>query len=534
MTVSLQLTPWALPGVLAVLVVLRDAVYLWPRRRERSVPALLSVVALSGLWAAIHVLAVVSGATATKVLLIAAEYVPAMLAPVALLVFTLVHARRRNREWRRDLRRWPLLLLYSVTAVGLVLALRGDRLGLLVRATEIVERGDFVGVMVIAGPAHWALLVVRVVVAVAAAWLLLGGPVGRARALRSRGLVVTAVLLMVVPAAVELGGGPAAYWTNLSSVGFALATAALSVGLLRPRLMGLGPVARTLVLDGLRDPIVVFDGRGTIVDVNQAAERTLGVRAFGDVPLALGTLWASSRNETQGAPDLTLPARREGDESEARTFEVTVTHLEEGEASGRSALLLRDVTERRRIERELRETTTALGSANEELERLANTDPLTGLANRRHFTGMLERETERSARYSRPLSIVLLDLDHFKKVNDTHGHAAGDDVLRAAAAVLKAACRDVDLAARIGGEELALLLPETDSGGAEIVAERVREEIEAGRHRSPEGVRFRVTASIGVASSRGGDGSGEDLLQASDKALYAAKDGGRNRVVVAL
>ncbi len=516
-----------------MLVVLRDAVYLWPRRRERSVPALLAVVALSGLWAAVHVVAVVSGAPGTKVWLVAAEYVPAMLAPVALLVFTLRHVRRRDQEWKRALRRWPLLLLYAVTTVGVVLVLRGDGFDLLVRATEIVDRGDFTGVMVTVGPAHWALLAVRVAVAVAVAWLLMGGPVGQGRALRSRGLVVTAVLLMVVPAVLEMGGGPAAYWRNLSAVGFALASAALSMGLLRSRLMGLGPVARTLVLDGLRDPIVVFDGRGSIVDVNRAAERTLGVRAFGDVPLALGTLWASSRNETEGAPDLTLPARREGDEAEARTFEVTVTHLEEGGASGRSALLLRDVTERRRIERELRETTVALESANEQLERLANTDPLTGLANRRHFTGMLEREKERSVRYSRPLSIVLLDLDHFKKVNDTHGHAAGDDVLRAAAAVLEAACRDVDLAARIGGEELALLLPETDAQGAEIVAERVREEIEAGRHRSPDGVRFRVTASIGVASSRGGEESGEDLLQASDKALYAAKDGGRNRVVIA-
>ncbi len=533
MTVSFQLTPWALPGVLAVLVVLRDLLYLWPRRREESVLALLALVGLSGLWAAIHLLAVVSGAPAIKVLLVTAAYVPAMLAPVALSVFTLMHARRRNQEWRRDLRHWPQLLLYGVTAAGVVLVLSGDTSGLLVRATEIVDHGDFTGVLVTAGPAHWALLAVRAVVAVAVAWILVGGPAAQGRALRSRGLAAAAVMLMVVPAAAEVSGGPAAYWLNLSAVGFALASAALSVGLLRPRLLGLGPVARTLVLDGLRDPIVVFDGSGSIVDVNQAAERTLGVRAFGDVPLALGTLWASSRHETKGAPDLTLPARREGDESGARTFEVTITHLEEGGASGRSALLLHDVTVRRRIERELRETTDALGSANEELERLANTDPLTDLANRRHFTRMLAREMERAARYSRPLSIVLLDLDHFKRVNDTHGHAAGDDVLRAAAGVLKAACRDVDLAARIGGEELALLLPETESKGAQIVAERVREEIEAGRHRSPDGVQFRVTASIGVASSRGGDETGEELLQASDEALYAAKDGGRNRVVIA-
>jgi diguanylate cyclase (GGDEF)-like protein len=128
--------------------------------------------------------------------------------------------------------------------------------------------------------------------------------------------------------------------------------------------------------------------------------------------------------------------------------------------------------------------------------------------------------------------LVLLDLDHIKKVNDTHGHAAGDDVLRAAARVLGSVCRDVDLAARLGGEELAILLPETDASGARTVAERVRERMEGTPHRSPAGKAFRVTTSIGVGSLGTGAHDAESLLQSADEALYRAKSGGRNRVVL--
>jgi len=514
MTVSVQLTPWALPAVLAVLVVLRDLVYLGPRRRERSVPALLGVAGLSGLWAAMHLLAVVSTGEAAKLNLARAAYVPAMLAPVALLVFALLQMRRRD-----DLIRWPVLFVYVITVAGLVLTFRSDAFAWLVSGSEMVGRGDFVDLAITLGPAHWVVLAVRGAVGIAAAWILLTSPRGGGQAVRGRGLVITAALLVVVPGALDMGGEVTGFWASLSPVGFALACAALSQGLLRPRLLGLGPVARTLVMDKLRDPIVVLDRQGHIVDVNRAAERTLGVRAFGNVPLALGTLWASSRREPKDAPSVTLPVRGGGDEEEERTFDVTVTHLEKGGAPGRSALLLRDVTE-------LREATRAL-------ELQANTDHLTGLANRRHFMATLEREMERSTRYARPLSLIILDLDHFKKVNDTHGHAAGDGVLRATAAVLRAACRDVDLAARLGGEELALLLPETSSEGAHILAERVREEIEIGRHLSPEGVPFRVTASLGLASAHGAEQTAEALMQASDKALYDAKDGGRNRVALA-
>ena len=174
----------------------------------------------------------------------------------------------------------------------------------------------------------------------------------------------------------------------------------------------------------------------------------------------------------------------------------------------------------------------------EQAEKLATTDGLTGLLNRRSLDAELAARFAEAKRYGRSLSFVLLDVDHFKKVNDVHGHPAGDAVLRGVAAVVAAQARDTDRAARYGGEEMALLLPETDPKGARAIAERLRAAIANSAHPTESGS-LQVTVSLGVSSisaagSAEGRGAGietaEQLLEAADKALYRAKQGGRNRV----
>jgi diguanylate cyclase (GGDEF)-like protein/PAS domain S-box-containing protein len=178
---------------------------------------------------------------------------------------------------------------------------------------------------------------------------------------------------------------------------------------------------------------------------------------------------------------------------------------------------------------------TAQKDLEEQLRALATLDSLTGAANRRHFVELAEREHERSLRAGSPLSLCLLDADHFKNINDHFGHVAGDHVLSAIAQAARCALRTSDVLGRLGGEEFALLLPDTDLAGALVVAERVRAAVAAtevqGREVRLAGPQasIRVTVSVGVAERRGNEPI-EPLLKRADRALYAAKDLGRDRV----
>lgn len=160
----------------------------------------------------------------------------------------------------------------------------------------------------------------------------------------------------------------------------------------------------------------------------------------------------------------------------------------------------------------------------------ARTDTLTGLCNRREFERRLREEVERSRRYGRPLSLLLLDVDHFKVINDTHGHLVGDEVLRAAAGRIRQVLRPIDQAARYGGEEFAMILPETEGAGACALAERIRAAIAAQPFATGGAPSVDLTVSIGIATCPEHADRDQALLAAADQALYAAKQTGRNRV----
>ncbi|MBP6599915.1 MAG: GGDEF domain-containing protein, partial [Giesbergeria sp.] len=165
--------------------------------------------------------------------------------------------------------------------------------------------------------------------------------------------------------------------------------------------------------------------------------------------------------------------------------------------------------------------------------RLANQDALTGAANRRAVLEALESELARAQRQRTPLALLMLDIDHFKRVNDQHGHLAGDQVLRHFVHVVRQRLRAQDFLGRYGGEEFLLLLPDTDLAGAQQLAQQLCQAVQA----APcdwQGQTIAVTVSVGIAGAgTSQQADGETLLQAADQALYRAKDKGRNRVEVA-
>ncbi|OHC91504.1 MAG: hypothetical protein A3J87_01760 [Sideroxydans sp. RIFOXYB12_FULL_59_6] len=177
-----------------------------------------------------------------------------------------------------------------------------------------------------------------------------------------------------------------------------------------------------------------------------------------------------------------------------------------------------DISNRKRLEREL--------------VRRAQTDVLTGLNNRRHFYDLAEQELARAKRYGKPLAMLMLDVDHFKQVNDSYGHHAGDAVLRKLSEVCIAALREIDVIGRYGGEEFVVLLPETDAHRALEAAERLRHALAEAEVPLAGGDMLRFTVSIGVSNLVATDADLDSVLKRADKGLYEAKNSGRNRVCV--
>ena len=208
--------------------------------------------------------------------------------------------------------------------------------------------------------------------------------------------------------------------------------------------------------------------------------------------------------------------RADGSRFWANTMIAPLARDDDVPASERAyALIVRDITDKR--------------EAGDSVLRASACDFLTGIANRRTFFEAAELELERWRRFPRPLSLIAIDADAFKNINDTWGHPAGDDVLRNLAQTLVANVREIDVVARIGGEEFAALLPSTDLDGAIMLAERFRSAVESQRVQSGD-VEIGYTVSIGVASMEAGLGGVDQLLKVADDALYAAKKAGRNRV----
>ena len=202
-----------------------------------------------------------------------------------------------------------------------------------------------------------------------------------------------------------------------------------------------------------------------------------------------------------------------------------------------SALKVRkEIKERNAREKELEETTRKLKEANKELEKMASLDGLTGLANRRLFDDLLEKEWKRARREGHQLGLIMVDIDHFKYYNDAYGHQAGDECLKKVAGKMSELLyRPGDTAARYGGEEFAAILPEADREGVGEVAERIRQgikDLELEHKDSP--VSSYVTVSLGAAYTEScQEAAAENLVEAADQALYSAKEDGRDNVKIA-
>lgn len=293
----------------------------------------------------------------------------------------------------------------------------------------------------------------------------------------------------------------------------------------------LGGLLETVLEAAMRGASCVV-GTALLGDVGALEERANAVAegAPPNVTAAFGALFALA-GEAVSARELVMADALEG------TGPALAVPLH-GEGRVVGALALARAPQARAFEPAAMQAVNALAAsagtaianvrAHDETRRLSVTDPLTGAGNFRHLSTTLARETERAQRFKRPLSVLMLDLDHFKSVNDTLGHSFGDAVLREFARRLQTCVREVDTVARYGGEEFTVILPETDAEGAARVAARIVEVVREEPFIVGRSSR-RVTVSVGVASFPGHGRTGAEVMRSADAALYAAKNAGRDR-----
>jgi len=275
-----------------------------------------------------------------------------------------------------------------------------------------------------------------------------------------------------------------------------------------------------VMLDSIHTGIIILDAElHTIVDVNPAAAELIGVEKNGIIghlchkyicPAEVGNCPITDKGQLVDNSERVLIT------ADGRTTPILKT-VASFNLDGRPHLIesFLDISHLKTLQKDL--------------EHLACTDSITGAHNRRHFIQLTEQEILRARRYRFPLSVVMIDIDHFKRVNDLYGHLVGDSVLRELVSVLNTQMRPGDILGRFGGEEFSITLVECDLEKAKTVSERLRKNIEEHRMIS-EGKEISIQISIGVAQLASPEGNWEALIKRADQALYRAKAAGRNRV----
>lgn len=494
---------------------------LWRNRRTAGVvPCLLLFVALTA-----YLLSVVH--SHPPLLALQAGYVGCTLVPPLLFTAAAEYARLPLPGWRQL--RWLVAPLVGIAAVanlatdhqGLMAAIAGEP-DLMARADHI--RQARVQMMFSTTWLGYGFALATVAVATHG----LATSPGQRREMLA--LVLMPLLVVLTDAAHFLTGFTVAgaMPTPFAMVGGVVLTTAV---LYRTSMFDLRPIARSMLTESVMDGMVVVNARHRVVDCNAAvaamlglpADVLLGSRAEDVLPREFTAMLQST---VQLRSELQVRSRHG-----ASWMEVDVTPLAVRRRPAGHLLIARDITERRVAQQALEESRRALEAANARLVEQSITDPLTGLKNRRFLFQRLNEEMNRHHRSGAVLGLLVVDLDHFKTVNDTHGHPEGDDALVQVAASLIHTVRDCDVVARLGGEEFAVLAVNTDAEGLEHLAERIRRAIARITVAAASASPIRLSASIGVACAGPESRTVEGLFGEADRNLYRAKHQGRNRVV---
>jgi diguanylate cyclase (GGDEF)-like protein/PAS domain S-box-containing protein len=526
----------ALLFIAFLLVVL--AVVSWHQRPASGAAWLTWLLVALAQWALFYALELLLPVMEAKIWAAKLQYLGIVSVAPLWLLFTLDYTRQTHRITRR-----VLVCLGVVPAIVLLIVFTNEWHNQFWKQIFLSTDPRATGLLVFEhGPAFWLTAAYTYftifcgIVALLREGLRAPGTQGK-RAVT----ILIGVMTPWVGNAAYIGGFVPIQGLDLTPIGFVLTGAIYTFGLLRHRFFVLPPVAREALFESMNDGLLVLNSRCELVDFNPVARVLLGL------------------NETDvGRPDAEVLARwpelaalclrthnsqetiERIEEGKTKFYSVRLTPLcgAEGQRAG-VLLLLHDITDEHKAALQLIDAHGQLQQQFEEIQDLqtrlreqATRDELTGLYNRRYLEEALQRELAQAQRADACVSIVMLDIDHFKRVNDTFGHAAGDAMLRALGNLLMAQTRAGDIACRYGGEEMTVVMPGATLETARQRAEQWRESFEHTMVAHGDSI-LQATLSMGVAQFPLHGSNTSQVLHAADAALYAAKAAGRNLVVVA-
>ena len=530
----LPLHPSALLSILSALLSLLALIAIWRRTALGSLNLSLLLASML-VWSGLAATRWMDIPLATKVLWFNTMYMAVAALPTLFLLFILEFTG--NMNWLNPRRLW-LLAVHPLASLLLVWTNQYHHIYYL--SVRAAQYNEFATIQFVRGPWYFANLAYSYLIIIAALIVLVSGAIRSGPMYRQQyGMVLFGSLLPWIGSIYTESNYNVLAGIDLVPITLGLSGAIFVFAMLRVHFLGLIPVARSYVIENMQDGILVLDARGRIVDINPVMENFLENKLsfyLGRNASELFSTWLDKAevlwHEQETHVELKLPR----DPSRYLDVRMTPLYDRNRRLNGR-LLVFHDITERKQVEKRLRYVNDRLqsqlieiGLLQSKLREQAIRDPLTNLFNRRYLEETLDRELARAARDDYSICLIMIDLDHFKRINDTHGHEAGDVVLKTLADTLSQESRRGDFACRYGGEEFVVVMPNITMDTASARAEALRNILHD--LRIPYGYyKLKVTVSMGIACYPVNGQSREVILRAADQAMYAAKEAGRNHIL---
>lgn len=511
------------------------AVLAFLRRRSFGMAWLAILAGLMAVWAFFNALAWLNAGEAGAKLWLYISLSAALIMPVSMfaLVLEVAHRPARFKGW------WMPALLLIEPVLGLFALWTNDFHHLFITSFNTFTQDGLVYLDLQRGPLSWVSVGYTYLILVICMVMLIEALMSSAPLFRWQiAAFIAGISVPWIANIISLLGLLPFRGLNLTTAGFGITSVIFYIALAGSSRFNLLPMARGLLLEVLTDGLLVMDAGFRFLDVNPAAERLLrrsaremvGRTAHEVLPHWNDMLALLEQRDGE------INTQVQGRLNPSQYFDLKIMPIQNAEEVTGYLVLFRDVTDRWLVEQQIREANrelhtrlTEIEALQQELRALATRDPLTNLYNRRYLEEALENELARAERDGSPIAVIMLDADKFKRINDLHGHKAGDMALQALARIIHLYIRKSDIACRYGGEEFVIVMPHTGVEVARERAEKIREDFRRVDFIGP-GTAAETSLSIGIAVYPLSGLRGEEVLDAADQAMYAAKMEGGNRI----